>query len=308
MIDNLLRFKKVVEAGSINKASRLLYVSQPALSKSIQMLEQQFGVEILERHYNGTKTTVFGEILYQGACEIERQMLELNENILAKKREKLPDSINADINIGCSTIWNDFLLPETMRTLDILNSSAIHVTVDTSENLLEDLTEGDHYDFALCRIIENSKHRNLESVPLFKTQAAVFTSRYHPIFSSEIEKEELQSLKWVKMKSMPLLPRKELTPAGISFFPDSFFPPRIAYEVEDLMAAIQLVHDNYAVLLPLAIEKLVAKYDVIPLPFPQTLTKSYWLGIVYRRDRELPVNIQEVMNKIQLLHLGTPRI
>ncbi|MFW5643096.1 MAG: LysR family transcriptional regulator, partial [Alkalispirochaeta sp.] len=43
MIDNLLRFKKVVEAGSISKASRLLFVSQPALSQAIKLLEEEYG-------------------------------------------------------------------------------------------------------------------------------------------------------------------------------------------------------------------------------------------------------------------------
>lgn len=307
MIDNLLRFKRVVEAGSINKASRLLYVSQPALSQSIKMLEQHFGVNILERHYSGTKPTIFGEIVYQSACEIERNFLELNQKLLAEKRNRARGSMDNEIAIGCSTIWNDFLLPDAMRSLDLLKSCTLNVTVDTSENLLSDLISGVEYDFVLCRILENKKNHQLESIPLFKTQAAVFTSKRHPLFSREIDKEQLQELKWIKIKSMPVLPHQELTPAGAELFPESFFPPKIAYEVEDLMAAIQLITENYAVLLPLAIEKLMAKYDVVPLPFPKALTKSYWQGIIFPRETELPLNILEVMNKIQLLYSGNQK-
>jgi hypothetical protein len=43
---------------------------------------------------------------------------------------------------------------------------------------------------------------------------------------------------------MPVLRRTDLTPAGLSYFPDNFFTPKISYEVEDLMAAIQLIRKN----------------------------------------------------------------
>jgi DNA-binding transcriptional LysR family regulator len=304
MIDNLLRFKKVVEAGSINKASRLLYVSQPALSKSIKMLEQQFGVAILERTYTGTKPTEFGQIVYRSACEIELNYLRMTDQILALKRAADRSAGNRDISVGCSTIWNDFLLPSAMRSLDLLSTQTINVTIDISEQLFSDLAERNAYDFVLCRIIENHPYRNLESIPLFKTQAAIFTNRHHPIFSTKLEKDELQKLKWIKIKSMPVLPRSELTPTGSSLFPDNFFPPKIAYEVEDLMAAVQLVMDDYVMLLPLAIEKLMRQYDIVPLPFPKSLTRSYWQGIVYPKEQEIPTNIAEIINKIRILYTG----
>jgi len=303
MIDNLLRFKKVVEAGSISKASRLLFVSQPALSQAIKLLEQEYGVEILERHPQGIRPTVYGDILYRTACQLEKNVLGIEKQMLEARAAHTPDHTgteHSEINIGCSTIWNDFLLPEAMRSLDILDSYAINVTGSTSEQLLNDLMNELKYDFVLCRIVEDRKYRTLESIPLFRTQAAVFINDHHPIFSTGFDREKLGELKWIKLKSLPVLQASDLTPTGLSFFPEDFLPPAISFEVEDLMTAIQLLRNNYIVLLPLALADLVENYGIKPIPFPKTLTNTYWLGMVYSKEREIPLYVRDLMNRIRL--------
>jgi DNA-binding transcriptional LysR family regulator len=300
MIDSLLRFKKVVEAGSISRASRLLYVSQPALSKSIKFLEEQYGVELLERFPTGVRPTAYGTILYTTACEIDRSLLSIEQQILKEKLLHEPARLHREINIGCSTIWNDFLMPEVMQTLDQLDSYTINITGDTSEQLLNDLLEGDRYDFVLCRILEDRNYRSLHSIPLFKSQPALFVSDHHPIFSTSFEKKELLKLKWIKLKTLPVLQQSDLTPAGLSYFPEDFFPPEVSIEVEDLIAVIQLLRNNYIILLPLALSGLLEKYGIKPIPFPKTLTTTYWLGMVHSREREIPPHTRELMNSIQL--------
>ena len=47
---HLFRLSKIVEAGSMRKASNDLNVTQPALSRSIAKLEERFGKNILIRH------------------------------------------------------------------------------------------------------------------------------------------------------------------------------------------------------------------------------------------------------------------
>lgn len=295
-----MRFKKVVETGSISQASRLLFVTQPALSRSIRLLEDEYGVEILERHPAGVRPTAYGNILYTTACEIERNLLTIEQEILKEKLLHEPTQPHMEINIGCSTIWSDFLIPEVMRTLDRLDSYAINVTNDTSEQLLNDMGAGRRYDFILCRILEERAYRGLQSIPLFQSQPALFINDHHPIFSTGFEKKELLKLKWIKLKTLPVLQQSDLTPEGLSYFPENFFPPEVSIEVEDLITAIQLLRNNYIILLPLALRGILEKYNIKPFPFPKTLTNSYWLGMVHRRDQEFPPHIRELMNSIRI--------
>ena len=48
-LQQLEYFVKVAELGSLNKAAEVFYVTQPALSKAIQNLEQEIGAEVLRR-------------------------------------------------------------------------------------------------------------------------------------------------------------------------------------------------------------------------------------------------------------------
>jgi DNA-binding transcriptional LysR family regulator len=53
----------VIENGSIGKAAEALYISQPALTKSIQRLEESLQVPLFYRDARGTHPTIYGECL-----------------------------------------------------------------------------------------------------------------------------------------------------------------------------------------------------------------------------------------------------
>lgn len=306
MVYDLQRFKKVVETGSISKASRLLFVSQPALSKSLRVLEEYYGVDLLERFASGVKPTAYGTILYQAACEMEKLSLEIENQILHEKSVREPFPGRKEIHLGCSTIWSELLLPEVMRRIEGIDAYEIHVTNDTSEQLLHDLLETDRFDFVLCRILEEEKYKHLCYVPLLKSQPAIFVNSQHPLVKNGIDRKKLEQLRWVKLKSLPPLRHSDVTSAGLSLLPKSFFRPAISFEVQDLMAAVQLLRNDYAIVLPLALAGLVEKYNVKPLPFPKTLTNAYWLGMAHSREVEMPLHVRELMNRIRMLLSSEP--
>jgi LysR family transcriptional regulator, nitrogen assimilation regulatory protein len=62
-------FAGVVEARSMSKAAERLHVAQPALSKSLRSLEDEFGTALLKRSPQGVAVTEAGQTLYEH-CEI----------------------------------------------------------------------------------------------------------------------------------------------------------------------------------------------------------------------------------------------
>ena len=58
-------FVDVVEAGSLSAAATRLHVAQPALSKTIQALEDELGAPLLQRSARGVVMTEAGERLYE---------------------------------------------------------------------------------------------------------------------------------------------------------------------------------------------------------------------------------------------------
>lgn len=58
-------FYEVVQYGNISKAAEALYISQPAVSKSITRLEQSLNHQLFIRSKKGVKLTEEGQMLYQ---------------------------------------------------------------------------------------------------------------------------------------------------------------------------------------------------------------------------------------------------
>ncbi len=79
---NILHMKyaaEVAKAGSINKASEILLVAQPNLSRSIKELEADLGITIFDRTAKGMFLTPEGEEFIERANQILRQIDEVEK-------------------------------------------------------------------------------------------------------------------------------------------------------------------------------------------------------------------------------------
>ncbi len=90
-------FLAVAECRSISKAAELLYVSQPALSRSIANLEKSLGHTLFVRSLSGTELTEAGELYLEYAREVKR----LDSSIRFRLKH-LGSERNSRIRIGMS--------------------------------------------------------------------------------------------------------------------------------------------------------------------------------------------------------------
>ena len=78
----LRQFIAVVEHGNVRRAADAIYLSQPALTKSIKNLEEELGVQLLTRGPRGVTPTLYGDILLRHARllrnESERAVAEIH--------------------------------------------------------------------------------------------------------------------------------------------------------------------------------------------------------------------------------------
>lgn len=98
-------FYTVANAGNISKAAKELYISQPAISKSIQKLEESLGCKLFSRSSRGVVLTEEGNLLY-GHVRDAFETLTLGE-------DKLKRSIELGVGhlrIGVSTTLCKYML------------------------------------------------------------------------------------------------------------------------------------------------------------------------------------------------------
>ena len=114
-------FIAVARAGSILKASELLYISQPAVTKSIKKLEQNLNSTLFTRNSRGVHLTEEGEQLYS-KISAAFEYIEAGEDILASRR-------NLDIGhikIGVSTTLCKYVL---LPFLSVYTTSHPHINI-----------------------------------------------------------------------------------------------------------------------------------------------------------------------------------
>ncbi len=70
-------YVEICKAGSLSRAANKLYISQQALGKSMDLLEEEVGVPLLLRTCQGIKLTKYGESMYIKALEFMDQYSSL---------------------------------------------------------------------------------------------------------------------------------------------------------------------------------------------------------------------------------------
>lgn len=76
-------FLVVVKHLNISRAAKELFISQPALSKQIRLLEEELGVSLFDRSNHALKLTTAGEVLIHEANDLFRKQSELVERVRA---------------------------------------------------------------------------------------------------------------------------------------------------------------------------------------------------------------------------------
>ena len=90
--NQLRSFHAVAQTKSITEASKLLRISQPTITKQIQMLEDFYKVAVINRHARGISLTELGKSLY----EITNKIFELEEEAI--------EMFSSDLNINKGTL------------------------------------------------------------------------------------------------------------------------------------------------------------------------------------------------------------
>src|SRR5690242_16586560 len=92
-------FMAVVQAGSMNKAARLLNTGQSAISRSVAELEQTVGVRLLDRNPQGVEPTQYGRALLNGGTAVFDDLRSALKTI-----EFLADPATGEVRIGSSAL------------------------------------------------------------------------------------------------------------------------------------------------------------------------------------------------------------
>ena len=130
-LNNYVIFYTVAKAGNISKAANQLYISQPAISKSISKLEAELGTALFARSSKGVTLTEEGQVLYE---YVERAFDSLNmgEENLKNYKELGIGHIRIGVSTSlCKHILLDYLKDFIKENPNIKLSIDCHSTLNT---------------------------------------------------------------------------------------------------------------------------------------------------------------------------------
>ena len=183
-VDQLYQLLTLVKVGGFRKASESLHISQPALTKSIQRLEQLFGTSIVDRLSTGVVPTESGKIILEWARAVTTSFENTKRYINLTK-----DLFTGTLTIGADPYFEDFALgPVIGRLADKHPQLKFKVKIDSWKNM-EELLINQSVDLFLGSV-EGTKHsRDIELLNLLREPVVIFCRPGHPLIENKTAEE-----------------------------------------------------------------------------------------------------------------------
>jgi DNA-binding transcriptional LysR family regulator len=136
-------FLRIAEEGSITRAAGLLGIAQPALSRQLQLLEEDLGVALFRRTRRGVQLTEAGERLRASTAGPLRQLelavqyagsplARLERNMLLGIPETAADVLSAPLINSLTTAFPNAMFSVAVGSTDQLVEAMLKSTVDVA--------------------------------------------------------------------------------------------------------------------------------------------------------------------------------
>jgi LysR family transcriptional regulator, regulator of abg operon len=190
-LNSLKALVSAIDDGSIRSAAKRMGLSQPALTKAIKELEVEVGAPLLVRTSIGVQPTAQGQLLYEHACRVVRELESAVGQI-----NQLSGRMQGQLSVGAVPLAVMLLIPETIRTF---NKAFPDIQLRISEELyieqLQRLRRAE-VDVVVGGAPEGLASGEFTIEPLIKTTMVVVTRRGGK-WSKASSLKELSQAKWI---------------------------------------------------------------------------------------------------------------
>ena len=185
------------QTGSFSDAAKVLYSTQPSVSKVVKALEDALGMQLFERLPRGIRLTVQGQKVYRYACRITNEIDAL-ENMASHGMTKW---IRVSLNPSSwfANQFVDFYNETYEKNYHFqLTTAGVRSVMDRVRDYVDDIG----FVYILSQQKENFLHeisRNkLQFVPMYETDVVFYPGKETELCDSGKSKVELKDLDGVR--------------------------------------------------------------------------------------------------------------
>ncbi|MCG1009650.1 LysR family transcriptional regulator [Salinicoccus sp. ID82-1] len=141
-----LILRSISEAGNLSRASKKIYLTQPAVTKRIQQMEKELGVNIIYRTNRGALLTPQGEFLADKALKIITDVENIENDL-----QKMKDALSGSIKISAANFMMRYRLPKALSDFKRMYPRVdFKIEVGWSRDMLKKL-QNNEVDIAFVR-------------------------------------------------------------------------------------------------------------------------------------------------------------
>jgi len=276
-LKHLNYFVAVAEAGSFTQAARKLHVTQPSLSKMVRLLEEDLGVQLIDRSSKQIELTDAGMTILRSAKHIiqsfERMSSDLEEVVKLKK---------GTLRLGIPPMVGGYFLPSIIeKFLTHYPEIRLHVIEQGGKSLEHDIIQGE-LDFGMV-ILPVKDIERYHILPCINEDLRLVVHSEHRLASQHtIRMSQLEQEPFIMFRkdfTIHHLIREQCEAAG--------FEPRIVFESSQWDFMTEMVAAKYGItLLPERIcqqldPKRFASISIVQPSIP------WQLSMIWRKDKYL---------------------
>ena len=287
-LSSLRYFIEIADCRSFTKASEHLFITQPTLSRQIQDLEEELGIQLFVREHHSLRLTEAGQRFLKEAKEIVRRCDNLRE-VVRRKDEDMVGSLRIDYQAFMDTS----LMYRAVKSL-ARNNPHIDISLVRSGNtkIVQDLAT-DACDAAFTMKICIRDNPNIQYLSLEKNKLHIAIPTNHRLADRTcIDVSELADENFIMLERM----HSPLTvDYAVGLCTRNGFSPRTARYVDDIETSLLLVGAGKGITF-LFSRMNVNKDDVKVLDLNYD-SDDLDCVFAYRKDNQnsmIPVFIQEV--------------
>lgn len=286
----LAYFVRVAELGSFSRASLMLDIAQPALSRQVRQLELELKQHLLVRNGRGVTLTEAGKVLLEHSRGVLHQVDRLKEE-LARVRGSLVGSVALGLPPTVSKVLTVPISREFRRTMP---EATLSITEGLSSPMTQALLAG-RLDVALLH--NASPSTDITLVPLLEEQLLLVQRRGNAPASGTAKLAELAQLDLI-IPSRPNAIRMQVESAMML----KGIQPRIALEIDGVAAILDLVADGAgcAVLTKHAVLTAAhpERYSMRPISDPKLASRLYIATHAHRPATETLKAMTEMLARL----------
>ena len=258
----LIALQILLEEKNVSRAAERLYITQPAMSKTLSRLRQVFGDALFTRSSHGMQPTPRATELEAGLSSILGDITQL---VSGSRFD--PASFKGEVALALSEYIGVALLPPLMQRLQHLAPHLTIRVITRVENQLEELSRG-NLDFAV-HIKQQFYSRDFRLEPLGRSPPAILVRDGHPLTTDKTSRPELARFPLIRLyvSDWEQAEIQRHTKAG-SHIHDH---PRGALEISHLLTALEILRDSdYFMPAPAYIlQNEAATRGIAALPVPE---------------------------------------